>query len=90
MDKYEVASLITLVLAYKIIIFLIILYEITKCRRSEMEVFHYKRQLYTLAVILLAILFLYFLHIALYHCPTNNVNQEKEEEGNQTGVANPV
>ena len=45
--------------------------------------FHYKRQLYTLAVILLAVLFLYFLHIALYHCPRNNVNQEKGEKGNQ-------
>ena len=49
------------------------------------RVFHYKRQLYILAV-----LFLYFLHIALYHCPKNNVNQEEGEEGNQTGVTNPV
>ena len=47
-------------------------------------------QLYTLAVILLAILFLYFLHVALYHCPKNNVNQEEGEEGNQTGVSNPI
>ena len=46
----------------------------------------YKRQLYTLAVILLAVLFLYFLH----HCPKNNVNQEEGKEGNQTGVTNPI
>ena len=57
---------------------------------QKWRVFHYKRQLYTLALILLAVLFLYFLHIALYHCPKNNVNQEKGEEGNQTGVTNPV
>ena len=37
--KYEVGSIIALVFAYKIIIFLIILYEITKCKRSEMEEF---------------------------------------------------
>ena len=54
------------------------------------RVFHYKRQLYILAVILLVVLFLYFLHIALYNCPKNNVNQDKGEEGNQTGVINPV
>ena len=80
MDKYEVCSIIALVITYKIIIFLIILYEFTKCRR----------QLYTLAVILLAVLFFYFLHIALYHCPKNNVSQEKGEKGNQTGVSDPV
>ena len=39
MDKYEVCSIIALVIAYKIIISLIILYEFTKCRRSEMEEF---------------------------------------------------
>ena len=39
MDKYEVGSIVALVLAYKIIIFLIILYEITKCKKSEMEEF---------------------------------------------------
>ena len=50
-----------------------------------------KGQLYILAVILLAVLFLYFfIYIALYYCPKNNVNQEKGEEGNQTGVSNPV
>ena len=54
------------------------------------RVFHYKRQIYTLKVTLLAVLFFYFLHIALYHCPTNNVSQKKGEEGNQTGVSNPV
>ena len=54
------------------------------------RVFHYKRQLYTLAVILLAVLFFYFLHVALYHCQKNNVSQEKGKEGNQTGDSNPV
>ena len=39
MDKYEVCSIIALVFAYKIIIFLIILYEVTKCKRSEMAGF---------------------------------------------------
>ena len=57
---------------------------------QKWQSFHYKRQLYTLTVILLAVLFFYFLHIALYHCPKNNVNQGKGEEGNQTGVTNPV
>ena len=37
MDKYEVCNIIALVVAYKIIIFLIVLYELTRCRRSEME-----------------------------------------------------
>ena len=58
------------------------------------RVFHYKRQLYTLAVILLAILFLYFLHVALYHCPKNNVNQEKgetkQESPTQYKVVDPI
>ena len=39
MDKYEVGSLVALVLVYKIIILLIILYEIAKCKRSEMQGF---------------------------------------------------
>ena len=39
MDKYEVCSIIALVIAYKIIIFLIVLYELTKCRRSEMDTY---------------------------------------------------
>ena len=56
---------------------------------QKWKFFHYKRQLYTLAVILLAVLFFYYLHIALYHCPKNNVSQEKGEKGNQTGVSNP-
>ena len=49
------------------------------------RVFRYKRQLYTLAVILPAVLFFYILHIALYHCPKNNVNQEKGKEGTKQG-----
>ena len=48
-----------------------------------------KRQFYTLAVILL--LFVHFLHVALYHCPKqNNVNQKEGKEGNQTGTSNPM
>ena len=39
MDKYEIGSLVALFIAYKIIIFLIILYEVTKCKSSEMEEF---------------------------------------------------
>ena len=58
--------------------------------RNE-RAFKYKRQFYILAIILITILFVYFLHIALYHCPKqNNVNQKKGEEGNQTGTSNPI
>ena len=53
--------------------------------------FKYKRQFYTLAIILLTILFVYFLHVALYHCPKqNNVNQKEGKEGNQTGTSNAI
>ena len=38
--------------------------------------FKYKRQFYSLAIILLTILFVYFLHVALYHCPKQNNNVE--------------
>ena len=60
------------------------------------RVFHYKRQLYTLAVILLAVLFFYFLHIALYHCPKNNVTKRKgkketkQESPTQYKVVDPI
>ena len=37
MDGSEAGSLIALFFTYKIIIFLIVFYEITKCKRSEME-----------------------------------------------------
>ena len=51
--------------------------------------FKYKRQFYILAITLIAILFVYFLHVALYHCPKqNNVNQKEGKEGNQTGTSN--
>ena len=50
--------------------------------------FKYKRQFYTLAVILL---FVHFLHVTLYHCPKQyNVNQKEGKEGNQTGTSNPI
>ena len=53
--------------------------------------FKYKRQFKTEAIILLTILFVYFLHVALYHCPKqNNVNQKEGKEGNQTGTPNPI
>ena len=53
--------------------------------------FKYKRQFYTLAVILLAVLFVHFLHVALYHCPKQyNVNQKAGKEGNQIGTSNPI
>ena len=91
MDRFEVGSLITLFLAYVIIILLIVFYEVTKCKRSEMKAFKYKRQFYILAITLIAILFVYFLHIALYYCPKqNNVNQKEGKEGNQTGTSNPI
>ena len=58
--------------------------------RNE-RAFKYKRQFYILAIILIAILFVYFLHIALYDCPKqNNVNKKEGEEGNQTGAPNPI
>ena len=37
MDRFEAGGLIALFFAYKIIIFLKVFYEITKCKRSEME-----------------------------------------------------
>ena len=37
MDRFETGSLITLFLAYVIIILLIVFYEVTKCKRSEMK-----------------------------------------------------
>ena len=44
------------------------------------RVFHYKRQIYTLAVILLAVLYFYFLHIALYHCPKMSAKRKGKKE----------
>ena len=42
-------------------------------------------------MILLIILFIYYIHIALYHWPkTRNVSQEKRKEENQTGNFHPV
>ena len=53
--------------------------------------FKYKRQFYTLVIILLTILFVYFLQVALYRCPKqNNVNKKEENKGNQTGTSNPI
>ena len=51
----------------------------------------YRQSFYTLAIILLIILFIYYIHIALYHCPkTRNVSQGKGKEENQTGNFHPV
>ena len=45
----------------------------------------YQKSFYTLAIILLTILFLYFLHVALYHCPRRHCGYKGErEEENQT------
>ena len=46
----------------------------------------YRQSFYTLAIILLIILFIYYVHIVLYHCPkTRNVSQREGKEENQTG-----
>ena len=75
MDTVEKFSLLMLVLAYMIIVMLIVVYEVTECRKP----------FYTLAIILLTILFLYFLHVALYHCPRSHFGYKGErEEENQT------
>ena len=45
----------------------------------------YQKSFYTLAIILLTILFLYFLHVALYHCPRSHYGYKGErKEENQT------
>ena len=46
----------------------------------------YRKSFYTLAIILLTILFLYFLHVAFYHCPRGHYGHKGErKEENQTG-----
>ena len=40
----------------------------------------YRKTFYTLAIILLTILFLYFLHVALYHCPRRHYGYKGERE----------
>ena len=40
----------------------------------------YQKSFYTLAVILLTILFLYFLHVALYYCPRSNYGYKGERK----------
>ena len=51
----------------------------------------YRQSFYTLAIILLVVLFIYYIHIALYHCPkTRNVSQGKGKEENQKGNFHPV
>ena len=45
----------------------------------------YQKSFYTLAILLLTILFLYFLHVALYHCPRSHYGYKGErKEENQT------
>ena len=56
----------------------------------------YRQSFYTLAIVLLIILFIYYIHIALYHCPkTRNVSQgkgkeEKQETSTQYKVTDPI
>ena len=51
----------------------------------------YRQSFYTLGIVLLIILFIYYVQIALYHCPkAKNVSQGKREEENQTGNFHPV
>ena len=46
----------------------------------------YRKSFYTLAIILLTILFLCFLHVAFYHCPRSQYGYKRErKEENQTG-----
>ena len=51
----------------------------------------YKQLFYTLAIVLLIILFIYYIHITLYHCPkAKKVGQGKGKEENQTENFLPV
>ena len=51
----------------------------------------YRQSFYTLAIVLLIILFIYYVQIALYHCPkARNVSQGKGKAENQTGNFHPV
>ena len=57
----------------------------------------YRQSFCILAIILLVILFIYYVHIALYHCPKNrNVNQGegkkkiKQETSTQYKVTDPI
>ena len=50
----------------------------------------YWKSFYTLAIILLTILFLYFLHVAFYHCPRSHygykgVGKEENQTQSPTG-----
>ena len=40
----------------------------------------YRKSFYTLAIILLTILFLYFLHVAFYHCPRSHYGYKRERK----------
>ena len=40
----------------------------------------YRKSFYTLALILLMILFLHFLHVAFYHCPRSHYGYEGERK----------
>ena len=51
----------------------------------------YRQSFYILALILLIFLFIYYVHMALYHCPKDrNVNQGEGKEENQTRDVHPV
>ena len=56
----------------------------------------YRKSFYTLAIILLTILFLYFLHVAFYHCPRSHYGYKGErkeapqEASQQFKVTDPI
>ena len=86
MNGYAKCSLVALFIAYIVVILLITIYDV-----SNQTNIKYRQLFYTLAIVLLMILFIYYIHIALYHCPnTRNVSQGKGKEENQTGNFHPV
>ena len=51
----------------------------------------YRQSFYILAVVLLIVLFIYYVHIALYHCHrAKDVKQGEGTEENQTGNFHPI
>ena len=89
MDRYEKCSLVALFIAYKVIILLIVIYKIMEVLNQTN--IKYRQSFYILALVLFIILFIYYVHIALYHCPkAKNVEQGEGKEENQTGNFHPV
>ena len=53
----------------------------------------YRQSFYTLAIVLLIILFIYYIHIALYHCPRvrkKGRKKTKQETSTQYKVTDPI